>query len=141
MATVKTRTFGQAILQRRRQLELTQKQIARRLRVSSNYIGHLEGGTRHPSAKMVMKLAGILGLDPRELFLLANPEVNSMMSEQPSSEASVWDSFVKDEKLRKIHNITDEEIEALSRVARLGSVRSPRDFIFILNAIRQALSP
>jgi len=138
MATVKTRTFGQVILQRRRQLKLTQEQVARRLRVTGPYIGHLEGRKRHPSPKMVMKLAGILGLDSRELFLLANPEVNFMMSEQPPNNASVWDIFAKDEKLRKIHNITNQEMEVLSAVARLGSVRSPRDFIFILNAIRHA---
>ncbi len=49
------------------------------------------------------------------------------------------DAFVKDVKVRKIHNITDQEMEILSRVAKMGEVRAPRDFIFILNTIRQAL--
>jgi hypothetical protein len=42
-------------------------------------------------------------------------------------------------KLREIHEITDQEMETLSQVAKMGEVRAPRDFLFILNAIRQAL--
>ena len=46
---------------------------------------------------------------------------------------------MKDHNLRKIHNITDQEMEALARVAMMGEVRAPREFIFILNTIRQSL--
>jgi hypothetical protein len=52
---------------------------------------------------------------------------------------SAWDAFVRDENLRKIHDITEQEMAALSEVATMGDVRSPRDFVFILNPIRQAL--
>ena len=41
--------------------------------------------------------------------------------------------------VREIHNITDEEMKTLSLVAKMGEVQDPRDFVFILNAIRQAL--
>jgi hypothetical protein len=79
-------------------------------------------------------------LNPSELFFLANPGTRVLISEQPkSSGLSAWDAFVRDEKARKIHNITDQEMETLSRVARMGDVQGPRDFIFILNTIRQAL--
>ena len=56
-----------------------------------------------------------------------------------SSEVSVWDAFVRDKRLRRIHNITDQEMAALEKVAMLGDVRSPRDFVFILYSMRQAL--
>jgi hypothetical protein len=80
-------------------------------------------------------------LDPRELFFLANPATRVLISEQPeSSGVSPWDAFVRDEKLRKIHNLTDQEMAVLATVAMMGDVRSSRDFVFILNAIRQALS-
>ena len=71
------------------------------------------------------------------MFLLANPRLGSLISEPGGT--SAWDAFVKDVKLRKIPNITDQEMETLSQVAKMGEVRAPRDFTFILNTIRQAL--
>jgi transcriptional regulator with XRE-family HTH domain len=132
--------FGSAIRARRRQLDLTQEEVAGRIKTSVPYIGHLEAAKRHPSEKVVVKLANVLGLDGRELFLLANPGTRVLISEQSkSSGRSAWNDFSKDDKARKIHNISDEEMETLSRVAKVGEVRSPRDFLFILNTIRQAL--
>ncbi len=141
MAKVKTRTFGQVIRDRRRQLDLTQEEVARRINTSTPYIGHLESGKRHPSEKVVTKLADVLGLDRRETFFLANPGAKALLSQQAqtSSSSSAWDEFRKDERLRRIYNITSEEMETLSHVALMGDVRSSRDFVYILNTIRQAL--
>ncbi len=142
MAKLKTRNFGQVIRDRRRQLDLTQEEVARRINTSTPYIGHLESGKRHPSEKVVTKLADVLGLDRRETFFLANPGAKALLAQQApaSSTASAWDEFRKDERLRRIHNITTEEMEMLSHVALMGDVRSSRDFVYILNTIRQALS-
>jgi predicted transcriptional regulator len=140
MIKIVTRAFGQVIRERRRRLDLTQEEVAHRIKTSVPYFAYLESAKRHPSEKVVVKLANALGLDPRELFLLANPGTRVLISEQPkSSGMSAWDAFVSDEKLRKVHNITDQEMVALSKVAMMGDVRSPRDFVFILNSIRQAL--
>ena len=133
-------TFGAVIRERRRRLDLTQEEVARRIKTSTPYIGHLESAKRHPSEKIVVRLAEVLGLDPRELFLLANPGTRVLLSQRPRSEGtSAWESFAKDQNLRKLHNITDEEMQTLSQVAMMGEVRSSRDFLFILNTIRQAL--
>jgi transcriptional regulator with XRE-family HTH domain len=141
MAKVKTRSFGQVIRDRRRQLDLTQEEVARRINTSTPYIGHLESGKRHPSEKVVTKLADVLGLDRRETFFLANPGAKALLSQQAQANntASAWDEFRKDERLRRIHNISSEEMEMLSHVALMGDVRSSRDFVYILNTIRQAL--
>ena len=64
MSRKKESPFGQVIRERRRQL-------ARRIKTSTPYIGHLEGGKRHPSERIVSRLAEVLGLERRELFLLA----------------------------------------------------------------------
>ncbi len=81
----------------------------------------------------------MLGLDSRELFFLANPGTKRLISRnQEPNGSSTWEAFCKDENFRKIHNISDQEMQALSGVALLGDVRSPRDFLFILNTIRQA---
>jgi transcriptional regulator with XRE-family HTH domain len=140
MAKVKTRNFGQVIRDRRRQLDLTQEEVARRISTSTPYIGHLESAKRHPSEKVVTKLADVLGLDRREMFFLANPGAKALLSQQtPSSTTSAWDEFRKDDRLRRIHNIIGEEMEMLSHVALMGDVRSSRDFVYILTTIRQAL--
>jgi DNA-binding XRE family transcriptional regulator len=132
--------FAQIIRNRRRQLDLTQEDVARRIGTSVAYIAHLEAGRRHPSEKVVISLAEVLGLDPRELFFLANPETKDLVSQEPTSgKASAWDAFSVDENLRKAHRITGSEMETLSQVALMGEVRSSRDFIFILNTIRHAL--
>ena len=139
MTSITTRSFGQVIRERRRKLDLTQQDLALRIETSVPYVTLLESGTRHPSDKVVRKLAAALSLDPRELFFLANPATKDLISrEQKISEVSPWDGFVKDESLRKLHNITDQEMQTLSRVAMMGEVRSSRDFLFILNTIRQA---
>jgi transcriptional regulator with XRE-family HTH domain len=141
MAKVKIRSFGQVIRDRRRQLDLTQEEVAHRINTSTPYIGHLESGKRHPSEKVVTRLADVLGLDRRETFFLANPGAKALLSQQvqANNSASAWDEFRKDERLRRIHNITGEEMEMLSHVALMGDVRSSRDFVYILNTIRQAL--
>jgi len=140
MARIKERSFGQVIRERRRQLDLTQEEVAHRIKTSTPYVGHLESAKRHPSDKILTRLAEVLGLDRRELFFLANPRAHALLSpESESAPDSAWDDFKKDEQLRRVHNIAVDEMEILSRVALLGDVRSARDFIYILNTVRHAV--
>ena len=86
------------------------------------------------------KIAQVLGLDARQLFLLANPGARFLVSEHSEADAaSAWMAFCQAKHLRKSHNITDAEMRTLSQVAMMGEVRSSRDFLFILNTIRQSL--
>ena len=72
-----TRKLAQLIRLRRRALDLTQAELARRIGTSTPYVGYMEAGKRHPSQTVLGKLAAALGLDLRELFLLANPAVSN----------------------------------------------------------------
>ncbi|HYA34014.1 MAG TPA: helix-turn-helix transcriptional regulator [Candidatus Binataceae bacterium] len=140
MPRTKERSFGQVIRDRRRQLDLTQEEVARRIKTSTPYVGHLESGKRHPSDKIVSRLAEVLGLDRRELFFLANPRAEALLTAHEEAESnSAWEEFRTNEQMRRVHNISGEEMEMLSRVALMGEVRSQRDFLYILNTIRQAL--
>jgi predicted RNase H-like HicB family nuclease/transcriptional regulator with XRE-family HTH domain len=76
----KAPTFGQVIRERRRQLDLTKDEVARRIKTSTNYVGHLESGKRHPSDKIIVRLAEVLGLDRRDLFFLANPRARALLT-------------------------------------------------------------
>jgi len=132
--------FGQVIRDRRRQSELTQQQVAKRVGTSTPYVGHLEAGKRHPSDEIVTRLADALGFDRRELYFLANPHAKALLHPaEPSKADSAWEEFRRDEKIKRIHNINAKEMNMLSQVALMGQVRSSRDFIYILNTVRQAL--
>ena len=135
-------TFGAVIRERRRRLDLTQEEVARRIKTSTPYIGHLESGKRHPSEKVIARLSEVLGLQSRELFFLANPRARDLVS-APNNDGhrrSAWEEFRHDDRLRRAHSISAEEMDVLARVAAMGEARAPRDFIYILNAIRLALS-
>jgi transcriptional regulator with XRE-family HTH domain len=140
MAPSKDPNFGNAIRRRRRELDLTQDEVASRIKTSTPYVGHLEAGKRHPSDKIVTRLAEVLGLDNRELFFLANPHAQALLSAEPKrAEGSAWEQFRKNEQLRRIHNVSNDEMEMLSRVALLGEIHSSRELIYILNMVRYAV--
>ena len=112
MAEAKTRSFGRVIRERRRQLDFTQEEVARRIKASVPYIGHLEAAKRHPSRKVVVKLADALGLDagdcscwPIQRWVPSFPKSRSRTEPLPGMLSS------KTRLLRKIHNISDPEME------------------------------
>ncbi|MGH8679055.1 MAG: hypothetical protein ACREUQ_11955, partial [Burkholderiales bacterium] len=59
--------------------------------------------------------------------------------EPETKTSSTWEEFRKNEQMRRIHNITSEEMDMLSQVALLGDIRAQRDFIYILQTVRHAL--
>ncbi len=133
-------TLGAIIRRRRRQLELTQQEVARRVGVRANYVGYLERDMRRPSTNVLVKLAKVLDLDREELFFLAHPQVrNFIHTEAPDPKESAWDRFRTNKRLQTRQGITREELKVLQHVSALGAVRSTRDYLFILQAIRQAL--
>jgi transcriptional regulator with XRE-family HTH domain len=134
-----SRSFGSSIRERRLQLHLTREQLARLVKSSASYISNLEADRRRPSEKLVTKLAEALELDSRELLLFTIPGLTSFLSEpETSQKKSAWKTFLNNEELHKAYNITDRELEMLSKVAMMGEVRSSEEFIFILKSIRQA---
>jgi len=137
---VASTSLGMVIRRRRRQLELTQQEIARRIGVRANYIGYLERDLRRPSTGVLAKLAKVLDLDQEELFFLAHPQVRSFIhTEAPDPKQSAWDRFRVNKRLHTRHGITQAELKTLQQVSSLGPVRASRDYLFILQAIRQAL--
>ena len=134
--------LGKLIRERRRLLNLTQEELARRIRVSMPFVGHLETGHRRPSEKTITKLAKVLGLDQQELFLMANPGTRAFFRTHfQDSTGSAWDQFKRNRQLHRAHKISLAEMSMLERAAFLGEAESPEDFIFILNTVRRLLKP
>jgi transcriptional regulator with XRE-family HTH domain len=140
VAGAKALDLGEVIRRRRRELDLTQEEVASRIKTSTPYVGHLESGKRHPSDKIVARLAEVLGLDQRELFFLANPNAQALLSAEPEREEdSALEQLRKNDQLRRVHNVSNDELNMLSQVALLGEIRSSRDLIYILNTVRHAV--
>jgi transcriptional regulator with XRE-family HTH domain len=116
---------------------LAQREIALRAGTSVPYIGHLEAGKRHPSERVLLRLSNILELDPRDLYLIANPIAAGLVKPAKvlNGRSALW-ALQMDRNLQRIHNISADEIKFLSRVADLGEIKEVRDLIHIIQIVR-----
>ncbi len=63
--------LGKILKQQRITIPFTLQELSAKTGISSSHLGRIERGERYPSAKMLRKLAGPLGFDEDELFMLA----------------------------------------------------------------------
>ncbi|MGN1249391.1 MAG: helix-turn-helix domain-containing protein [Candidatus Spyradocola sp.] len=69
--------FGERVRVRRRELKITQADLAEKLETSVGYIGHMERGRRTPSLDMLMALCKVLQVTPNYLlqdYITGEPE-------------------------------------------------------------------
>jgi transcriptional regulator with XRE-family HTH domain len=132
--------FGARAKARRVELGLTQEQVAEQVGVKPNYVGYLERGMRKPSDEICCRIADTLGIERKELFLLANPRVREIIQPDDAPPPSAWDAFSKDLSLHRRQSISPAELKLLEAIRTLGEVQSPRDYLHILSTIRQSLS-
>jgi len=98
-----------------------------------------------PNEGLVGRIANVLGLEKEPLFLLAHPEAGSLLNErrEPAhinrDPDQVWRDFTGNKAMLARHQVKPNELKVLSQVNLLGKVAAPRQFLFILNAIRQAV--
>ncbi len=136
--------LGQVLKQRRAVLGLTQRGLAAKIGVKASHVAYLENGRRRPSMSLLKRLADVLGLDKESIFLMAHPEAKALLSprhgEKPARTAeNAWRSFLSDRGLHVRYGVKPKEPRVLRQVNLLGKVSSPRQFLFILNSIRQAV--
>jgi len=141
---MKKKTLGQVIKQQRAAFSLTQRELARKLGVKASHVAYLENGRRRPSLSLVGRIADTLGLDKQLLFLLAHPEAKSLIAARPRPARAnrtdhAWRAFARDRALLARNKVTGRELKVLQRINLLGRVSSPRQYLFILNSIRQAV--
>ncbi len=75
--------FGKAIRRRRRELDLSQEELAERAGLHRNYVSGIETGTRNPSLKNIEKLAQSLNISIARLFTDYGVEVGSEPRNDP----------------------------------------------------------
>ncbi len=137
------KTLGRVLKSRREALALTQRALAKRVGVRASHVAYLENGQRKPSLSLLGRIAKTLGLNERELFLLAHPEAKELMSPSTAPEApykpdQAWRRFLGDRALLIRYHVTRREIRVLKHLSLLGSVLSPREFLAVLTLIRRA---
>lgn len=68
--------LGKRVRILRRQLHMTQEQLAEKLELSSSFLGHIERGTRAASLETIIALCNVLDVSP-EYLLSASLENDS----------------------------------------------------------------
>ena len=140
---MKKKTLGEVLKARREAMALTQRELAARLGVKASHVAYLENGRRRPSLPLLGRLAAVLSLEKEPLFLLAHPEARALLGTRDGAPAArpdnAWRKFLGDRALLARHKVTAPELRVLKQVNLLGRVSSPRQFLFILNSIRQAV--
>ncbi|MFM7201777.1 MAG: helix-turn-helix domain-containing protein [Myxococcota bacterium] len=141
-------SFGEIIYRRRKALNMTQEVLADKVGVKPTYIGYLERSKRHPSPRIAGLLADVLGLNRSYLFLASNPVVRDFLNindQDHTVEGEVLpgtlDALIQDQEVRAAHNISDEDIQLLKRMAFLGDPTHKMDYVLILQVIRKCFGP
>jgi transcriptional regulator with XRE-family HTH domain len=137
-------TFGKVLKQARQSLGLSQQTLARKLGVRASHVGYLEQGRRRPSLRLLKSLADTLGVDKERLFLLSHPEAKDLIGHRArklrdARTRNAFEELVADKAALVRNRVTSNELKVLSQITLLGSVLEPRDYLFILNSIRQAV--
>jgi transcriptional regulator with XRE-family HTH domain len=140
---MKKETLGQVIKQRRETFALTQRELASKLGVKASHIAYLENGRRRPSLSLLARIADTLDLEKQRLFLLTHPEAEALVGgrrepARPKAGKQAWRRFVADRATLSRNKVTEQELRVLQKVNMLGRVSTPKQFLFILNSIRQA---
>lgn len=97
---------GRKIREKRKNLNITQEQLAEMCEVSPSYIGHIERGSRNLSMNMAVQLCAVLGIGLDYLFL-DSAEESSEITNCIHSALSVCSEEQKKSFLKTIKVLAD----------------------------------
>ncbi len=80
------RTLGSVVKEARDGARMTQRELAAAIGVKASHIAYIENGRRKPSISLLTRLRETLGLDGKEILILAHPEAKQLLdSARPST--------------------------------------------------------
>lgn len=97
--------FGNRLKYLRKEVRMTQEELAKELELHNSYIGLLERGDRIPSLITLMKIASYFGVKPADL--ISEALNNDLLH------------FKQKELIYLIHNSSPEDISRLHQVAKV----------------------
>jgi transcriptional regulator with XRE-family HTH domain len=137
------KTLGSVVKRQRQAFSLTQRELARKLGVKASHVAYIEGGRRKPSLSLLSRIADVLGLQFRDLFLLSHPEAKNLVGDSLAAEKNApegpkqsWQKFTRNRALLARYHVTPRELRALKGLSLLGYVLTPREFVAILALVR-----
>jgi len=133
-----TVTWGKLLKERRQALGLTQRSLAQKLGVRTSYLAVLENGRRKPSLRLIGRLATTLGINGKELLILARPEAELLLSPSPRRPRNKsWQRLLNNPAVLARYRVTCCERQALQQMAELGGTLTMRRLTAILMLIRE----
>jgi len=133
--------FSALILRRRRELKLTQEQLARQVGVHPNYIGYLERGLRRPGDRTLLSLCRALELDKACVFAALNPLFRDVVRADGSAGAeglpAGLQELLADEALVRTLGAPPEELMKLQLLEVFGTIPSKEDYAQLWKVIRE----
>jgi transcriptional regulator with XRE-family HTH domain len=73
------RTLGSVVKEARDGARMTQRDLAAAIGVKASHIAYIENSRRRPSIPLIISLSKTLGLDAKELLMLAHPAVKQII--------------------------------------------------------------
>lgn len=134
--------FSALILCRRKELKLTQEQVARKVGVHANYIGYLERGLRRPGDKTLVALCRALDVDKATVFATLNPLFRDLVRTDADGgsapdEPPPLRALLEDEALVSNLGATRQELEKLRVLSIFGRIARKEDYARIYRTIQE----
>ncbi len=140
------RGFAALVHDRRRELRLTQDEVARHIGVHPNYVGYLEKGSRKPSAATLESLCALLNLDRRKILVSLHPRFKDVAIhavDGPAGQAysTPLETLRRDRALRRRYRVSEQDLRNLARLDVFGEVHDVSDYLRFLNLMRDIVAP
>jgi transcriptional regulator with XRE-family HTH domain len=141
-SALRAKSLGQVLREWRQEAGLTQRAAAAIIGVNASHITNIERDKRKPSMLVLSKIASLMNVDARAMYILIWPEAGELLgqTEQPTR-IDAWPLFSRNHSLLRRWSVTSSEMRFLRRLNQLGVVTRPGSYLFVLNSVRQAIAP
>lgn len=118
-------SFGERLKQRRKELGITQVQLADKLNVTKGAVGNYESGISSPKAEILYKVFDVLQCDANFLF---QDEMQTLQKERPQTpddaevEANaikLYEALLSSGFLKPGEDLTDRQLQVLDAISIL----------------------
>jgi DNA-binding XRE family transcriptional regulator len=110
--------------------------------VNASHIANIEGNKRKPSMFVLSKIASLINVDMRAMYILVWPEAGELVGQtEQTTQIDAWPLFSENHSVLRRWSVSNSEMRFLRRFNQLGVVARPESYLFVLNSVRQAIAP
>jgi transcriptional regulator with XRE-family HTH domain len=141
-STLKAKSLGHTLRKWRQEAGLSQRAVAALIGVNASHIANIEGNKRKPSIFVLSRIASLINVDARAMYLLVWPEASELVgkTEHPTR-IDAWRLFSGNRSVLRRWSVSNSEMRFLRQLNQLGVVTKPTSYFFVLNSVRQAIAP